>query len=630
MTDSSAQRLPYQAINEDTREIRILTILPDVYQSPIRCTLENVPLFEADDYEALSYTWGDPKLTTEIFVNDYSFQATLNLAAALEELRARGHSRLWIDAICIDQINLHEKGLQLLRMKAIYQKASNTVVWLGKESDGSSMAFEALEAISKKTSKGHDREIDDFRAADSSTRRAISRLFDRPYWTRVWIIQEVAVSVNVEIYCGKASIEWATFEAAFLRIFGLGEPATDAELWSDFFLAEELFENLRRFRLMMTKNEALHLLSALKYSATALATNQRDKVFALLGMTFDGSTFVSDPNYAQSERSIFMDMAKSRIVCTRSLDIICLKSFSQSNEWNLPSWTPDWLKLGENFPDRMIEYLCGRSPKIFVSSETARFGGRTETAFTASSNSTASFRIQGSLLKTRGIIFDTIDGLSSAYNLDLDVKVAPVHDDISQSTTPSGNAYGSKEMLFKSLFQTMSDFSFKNVPLDHHEDYKNVFTGLMTSSMQKRLDQSRFGNLIVWLDQNQDFLIDGQALQAYLTGTASQAKNRFKRFLDKVTDKGAEADVAEAVRVVIESGVRIMTTERGFVGRAHPAARKGDVLALLAGCSFPVILRPGVGNDRQFQVIGDAWVQGIMFGKMWEEAREQMQEIVLE
>ncbi len=113
----------YQPLDQDLREIRVLTILPGDYKAPIECTLEKVPLFEADEYEALSYTWGDPKITTEIFINGNSFQATLNLATALVELRARHHSRIWIDAVCIDQNNRQEKGLQVLRMAAIYRKA---------------------------------------------------------------------------------------------------------------------------------------------------------------------------------------------------------------------------------------------------------------------------------------------------------------------------------------------------------------------------------------------------------------------------------------------------------------------------------------------------------------------------
>jgi hypothetical protein len=41
---------------------------------------------------------------------------------------------------------------------------------------------------------------------------ALQDLMDRPYWFRLWIIQEVIMgSTATWIRCGKASIDWATF-----------------------------------------------------------------------------------------------------------------------------------------------------------------------------------------------------------------------------------------------------------------------------------------------------------------------------------------------------------------------------------------------------------------------------------
>jgi len=55
-------------------------------------------------YEALSYYWGNPKVTEEIIVNNCPLQVTTNLASALRVLSKNGMGRkLWIDAICINQ-----------------------------------------------------------------------------------------------------------------------------------------------------------------------------------------------------------------------------------------------------------------------------------------------------------------------------------------------------------------------------------------------------------------------------------------------------------------------------------------------------------------------------------------------
>jgi hypothetical protein len=83
--------------------------------------------FAWGDYVALSYTWGDPKETREIFVNGKSVQVTVNLEAALRVLRGKAPVKaglkLWIDALCINQEDNDEKEVQVKRMADIYQRA---------------------------------------------------------------------------------------------------------------------------------------------------------------------------------------------------------------------------------------------------------------------------------------------------------------------------------------------------------------------------------------------------------------------------------------------------------------------------------------------------------------------------
>jgi hypothetical protein len=79
------------------------------------------------DYVALSYTWGDPKDTKQIYVNEVPMDVTTNLEAALRVLREKepieAGIKIWIDALCINQTDNEEKGVQVRRMRDIYQKA---------------------------------------------------------------------------------------------------------------------------------------------------------------------------------------------------------------------------------------------------------------------------------------------------------------------------------------------------------------------------------------------------------------------------------------------------------------------------------------------------------------------------
>ncbi|KAL9098662.1 MAG: hypothetical protein Q9187_009619 [Circinaria calcarea] len=251
--------------------------------------------------------------------------------------------------------------------------------------------------------------------------------------------------------------------------------------------------------------------------------------------------------------------------------------------------------------------------------------------------------MQGSKLKVRGIILDTIDGLSSALDPDSEYKPDSMYSNMSQPTSSSPNPYDSKEALFDHLFETMAEFpdSMHGLP---HDRYKSTFSNLMTPSTIKLLERStrfNFKHLLVWLDRNKDFLIGDQPLEEYLTGST----RRLKSFLDRAEKKlfklshdtnfafdlySPEVCTAAAVRVVVQFGIRIITTELGYVGRAHPAVRKGDRLALFAGCSFPVILRPSETIDGQFQVVGDAYVGGWMDGDIWSHFSTNLQDIILE
>jgi Heterokaryon incompatibility protein (HET) len=61
--------------------------------------------FNWGDFAALSYVWGNELDRREIVVNGVAFSVTANLEIALRAVAAdnefQGHSKIWIDAICI-------------------------------------------------------------------------------------------------------------------------------------------------------------------------------------------------------------------------------------------------------------------------------------------------------------------------------------------------------------------------------------------------------------------------------------------------------------------------------------------------------------------------------------------------
>jgi hypothetical protein len=157
-------------------------------RAEIKCELFEYNLQDAGKgthlYEALSYTWGSSDKPRSISINEKTLPVTENLHAAL--LRLRDHSLeriLWIDAICIDQENLKERGQQVRLMAGIYTKASRVLVWLGETADNSDQALLEIVRIA-----AENEPLDSVN--DRTTQEAILALLKRSWFQRIWVSKE--------------------------------------------------------------------------------------------------------------------------------------------------------------------------------------------------------------------------------------------------------------------------------------------------------------------------------------------------------------------------------------------------------------------------------------------------------
>ena len=100
----------YEPFNDSGKEIRIVALQPSLsFDTSIECKLFCVNLARSQQYEALSYRWGDDNLTQCILLNGQDFIVTQNLWLALLHLRHKTEPRdIWVDALCIDQQNVEE------------------------------------------------------------------------------------------------------------------------------------------------------------------------------------------------------------------------------------------------------------------------------------------------------------------------------------------------------------------------------------------------------------------------------------------------------------------------------------------------------------------------------------------
>ena len=283
----------------------------------------------------MSYTWGDPSQTRDIFVDGLRVSVRSNLEAALRTLRRKRPVRrgllVWIDALCINQDDIGERNREVKRMRAIYQTARDVVVWLGEESDDSAMAMEFVKKLAESCADGTDDALGrELRASPEmfgvGAWRAIGRLFIRPYWERLWIIQEIAMgNSQTPILCGDATVRWGHI---YHGIYTFGSRHIDI-----FFsnIERECHEASVRYS-GLNRNKLIHLwdegevqagkkrpqfLPMLDLGRKSTATDPRDKVYGLLGLMPPEVAAAVEPDYEKTIPEVYLSFAKAWVTTSK-------------------------------------------------------------------------------------------------------------------------------------------------------------------------------------------------------------------------------------------------------------------------------------------------------------------------
>lgn len=219
---------------QHNNHIRVVKVLSGDGEAPLRCEILERPRNSNDDFEALSYTWGDPILIDDIQeVNSgANIPITRNLADALRAFRVPNQDRhLWIDQICINQEYALEKGSQVAVMDEIYRGATKTLVWLGNE--------EAHHAMDELVRIGSDFESYGYKSVfpfpptiwnqdylkkfhhliETCNAKALFELFSKSWFERVWVFQEFILAKDVIIRCGTRSVSYDLFSKALCVFF---------------------------------------------------------------------------------------------------------------------------------------------------------------------------------------------------------------------------------------------------------------------------------------------------------------------------------------------------------------------------------------------------------------------------
>lgn len=343
----------YQSL-EHPRSVRLVKLYPARRRMGIiKCDLIHVSLENCPPFKALSYTWGDASVKHTILCAKEHLNITTNLLSALQHLRQLDNTRLiWIDAICINQLDTDECTQQVQLMRDIYHQAEEVLVWLGPEIPGSSRCFQLIPKLAsaweerdemREEESRHTQDVLTVREArelglpelDDPIWQTLKRILRLPWFDRVWVIQEVAVATRVIVMCGDDKVIWEDLVQSSLLI-------SEGDIHSDIEgSGTGNIGTIDGFRIQVRDGEEFDLFTLMRLSRPSLATNPLDKVYALLGIAEECDRDEIKPDYNIPVRDLYCRVARYFIERDEKLDVLSQAGHGRSIP-DLPSWAPDW------------------------------------------------------------------------------------------------------------------------------------------------------------------------------------------------------------------------------------------------------------------------------------------------
>lgn len=310
--------------------LRLLRIPPALAYEPLKYEILLSHINDAPPYKALSYAWGDIRDTTVIDCSGTSQAISAHLHSGLCRVRHTTKPLvIWVDAICINQMNNIEKGLQVDFMSTIYEQAEEVIVWFGDVDDRSgNLAFGTITKFNcmlLKVMLEHTRD-DDTNEAHASSKHStclryafdnikdnaadcleegslvfINALYSLPWFQRVWVLQEIGVANKATALWGYLAIPFSEL-ALFIYFVAsipqfaelLGKGIAQIILGSPYFALYNIWSTygkagwIRNTPILQKFSDAcnqwyIDFILVLEGSKRFKATNPLDHVYAFLG-----------------------------------------------------------------------------------------------------------------------------------------------------------------------------------------------------------------------------------------------------------------------------------------------------------------------------------------------------------
>lgn len=382
---------------DHSSQIRLLNVEhTDASTSTIACTLgiADVSDLPESDYATLSYCWGQATADEDIHsivVDNQPFWVRTNLFDFFRTIKDLDvHTPIYIDAICLNQLDNVERGEQVKLMSSVYSNANHTHVWLGSPHPDQELYLKTLRGQLSSNPPESPWQEESF--------IGLSFLFSRNYWGRLWIVQELLLSKGITLHCGTSSYTWD--ELLRLAKMPLANTFFDApenaDWWDAWHFPRPKASSLSRkiqdrlyhgwqtaLRLIHHRNEWLSRarvvsqFDALNQRRTGFPFHQalpafksqrcgdpKDKVYALIGLLDDDGRDMISPDYQSSLPDVFVEAAAALIVSSWRAEAGSndVQSFKYNSRINC-----DMLNKTLGLPDDDLEIRVSKAFQIAVS-----------------------------------------------------------------------------------------------------------------------------------------------------------------------------------------------------------------------------------------------------------------------
>jgi hypothetical protein len=660
--------------------LRILEILPGL-GGAVECILHMGRLPEDRyKYEALSYTWDldseTPRKTPTLPIrcNGLEVFVGVNLANALRRLRRKQVSRMvWADALCINQTNMAEKSQQVSRMNLIYENASQVVIWLGDSGTKCDrplsygfdiqspphypyQAFSGVCAVVNawRARSGYDGSIpaathspglaippeETWEIQESSTYKPwrsipelndgplsdveewgrIFEIYNRPWFSRLWVVQEVALARSAIVLWDDCEIswEWIGLAAAIIRT-NYDAIAAVIQSHPKIHIQSSMHKGIINCYLMFRLSKSQKYIPAIQLTFCELlkltrhfgCRDDRDRVYGLLGLpTADDISRTLVPDYRDSIAEVFGHVAKKIIGSSLSLTILSSVQRDENHVWYTKNATCDEEKFDPTMPSWVPQWNV-----LLTRGLTPPHG----TGFAASSNTQLQLQHTDDplKLKVRGILVDSV--VKCVYSGDefrYFIRTVPYTRPAGASQT--GNQLQESNHPLKELLQDpqagqrhlekisltlTAGHNWYGIPVEdlssHLADY---LCCLLDGGLWWSLDKDAFtgpnGQDIERTPGLEEKVLLEDLIQCWNFEARVKTGNA-KRFLDIAT-------------TMADQRARF-TTSNGMIGLGPKAMQQDDLLSILYGASVPFIIRPK-SDGLGYILIGECYVHDLMSG----------------